>query len=231
MRELGGRTQSTPTTDRASCIIRIMANSHHQDLLNYRRIVSENYARLRGSELGLQARWGSWCKERDELFGGHSQSALDERQRAEFAGLNYYDYDEKWRYLVEVDRDVDHEVIEVPLQDDGIFKMQRFGRVRFAVGGEDVSLYLYWVMGYGGGVFLPFRDATNETGETYGGGRYLLDSIKGADLGGEDGKLVLDFNYAYNASCAYNPRWHCPLAPQENWLEVAIPAGEQTYGI
>ena len=67
------------------------------------------------------------------------------------------------------------------------------------------------------GVFLPFLDETNRS-ETYGGGRYLLDTIKGADLGREGERLVIDFNYAYNPSCAYNSRWQCPLAPQENWL-------------
>jgi hypothetical protein len=69
------------------------------------------------------------------------------------------------------------------------------------------------------GVFLPSLDETNRS-ETYGGGRYLLDTIKGADLGREGERLVIDFNYAYNPSCAYNSRWQCPLAPQENWLPV-----------
>ncbi|MFQ5576785.1 MAG: DUF1684 domain-containing protein, partial [Anaerolineae bacterium] len=83
-------------------------------------------------------------------------------------------------------------------------------------------------MGYGGGVFLPFKDLT--AGQTtYGGGRYLLDSIKSADLGCEGSRLIVDFNFAYNPSCAYNARWHCPLPPAENRLPVAIPAGEQHF--
>jgi uncharacterized protein (DUF1684 family) len=85
---------------------------------------------------------------------------------------------------------------------------------------------LFWVLGYGGGVFLPFRDLTSGY-ETYGGGRYPLDTIKHADLGQEGAQLVIDFNYAYTRSCAYNGRWDCPLAPAENWLPVAIRAGEQ----
>jgi uncharacterized protein (DUF1684 family) len=90
-----------------------------------------------------------------------------------------------------------------------------------------VSLAVYWLEGYGGGLFLPFRDALAGR-ETYGGGRYLLDTVKGADLGtGDDGRLVLDFNYAYNPSCAYDPRWSCPLAPSENRMRIAVEAGER----
>ncbi|MEJ2598295.1 MAG: DUF1684 domain-containing protein [Anaerolineales bacterium] len=94
--------------------------------------------------------------------------------------------------------------------------------------GQALALSLFWVLGYGGGIFLPFQDATAPE-ETYGGGRYLWDTIKGADLGIELDRLVLDFNYAYNPSCAYNPRWHCPLAPRENWLAVPLRAGELRY--
>ena len=56
----------------------------------------------------------------------------------------------------------------------------------------------------------------------------MLDTIKGADLGGEDGWLVVDFNFAYNPSCAYDPRWVCPLAPPGNVVDVPIGAGELT---
>jgi uncharacterized protein (DUF1684 family) len=92
------------------------------------------------------------------------------------------------------------------------------------LGGE---LTIYWLGGYGGGLFLPFGDATNGT-TTYGGGRYLLDSIKGADLGQvEDGRMILDFNFAYNPSCAYSPRWSCPLAPARNKLPGGVMAGEK----
>lgn len=86
---------------------------------------------------------------------------------------------------------------------------------------------MYWLEAYGGGVFLPLADATSGH-ETYGGGRYLLDTVKGSDLGGEDGRLVLDFNFAYNPSCAYDPRWACPLTPPANRLGAGIRAGERT---
>jgi hypothetical protein len=114
------------------------------------------------------------------------------------------------------------------LQDDGITHLRRIGRVHITIDGSEVALTVFWILGYGGGLFLPFRDATSGA-QTYGGGRYLLDTIKHADLGSSDGCLILDFNYAYNPSCAYDSRWHCPLAPQENWLSVPILAGEMVF--
>jgi uncharacterized protein (DUF1684 family) len=76
-------------------------------------------------------------------------------------------------------------------------------------------------------LFLPFRDATNGT-STYGGGRYLLDTAKGADLGSVGDALVVDFNYAYHPSCFHSARWTCPLAPPRNTLAVAVEAGERS---
>jgi uncharacterized protein (DUF1684 family) len=96
----------------------------------------------------------------------------------------------------------------------------------FHLAGASQQLELYWLEAYGGGIFLPFADATNNS-ETYGGGRYLLDTVKGADLGEAGGLLVLDFNFAYNPSCSYDSRWVCPLPPPANRLAVAIRAGER----
>jgi uncharacterized protein (DUF1684 family) len=94
--------------------------------------------------------------------------------------------------------------------------------------GVDGELTLYWIEGYGGGVFLPFTDATSGT-ETYGGGRYLLDTIKGADLGSlrPDGSAILDFNFAYFPSCSYSSRYVCPLAPSGSRLRGAVRGGER----
>jgi uncharacterized protein (DUF1684 family) len=198
------------------------------DLMDYRRRVSELYAWLRGSDLSLEARCLEFRRRRDGLFAGHPQSALSEDQKAKFSGLRYYPYNPDLRFVPEVDTEVDSEIWEVQLEEEGLTRMRRFGKIRFQVDGQVVSLTLFWILGYGGGAFLPFRDATNKT-ETYGGGRYLLDTIKSADLGREGSRLVIDFNYAYNPSCAYNPRWQCPLAPQENWLPVPIRAGELRF--
>ena len=87
------------------------------------------------------------------------------------------------------------------------------------------------MLGYGGGLFLPFRDATSGH-ETYGGGRYLTDTIKGTHGRGlvlRATGVTLDFNYAYNPSCAYSSQFLCPLSPRENTLSAPVRAGEMSY--
>jgi len=201
------------------------------DLVDYRRQVHSHYSNLRNSTLQLEERCTEFRQARDLLFADHPQSALSIEQKASFQQLDYYSYDPSWRLLLDIDQDVDPEIFEIPLTDDGLYRMQRLGKVHIEREGRLHSLSLYGVLGYGGGIFLPFRDTSRLSGATYGGTRYLVDTIKGADLGEEDAKLVIDFNFAYNPSCAYNPRWDCPLAPQENWLELSIPVGERAFGL
>ncbi len=205
-----------------------MNSSHYEELIDYRRVVADIYGRLRQSELSQVERCRQFRRERDSLFKNHPQSALSIEQKSNFTGLRYYPYNPAWRFLLPVDTQAESEIFEIELSADEKTRIQRFGRIHFEADGQTVSLSLFWIMGYGGGIFLPFRDLTNQE-TTYGGGRYLLDTIKHADLGREGSHLIFDFNYAYNPSCAYNVRWHCPLAPPENRLSVAIPTGEQKY--
>jgi uncharacterized protein (DUF1684 family) len=199
----------------------------YEELADYRRHVAAMYAAVRDSTLDPVSTCQRFRAERDHLFRTHPQSALSPERRSAFSGLRYFDYDPAYRFLLPVDTD-EPLTIEADLRDDGLIRLQRFGRVHFELAGQSLSLSLYWVMGYGGGIFLPFRDLTNDH-ETYGGGRYLLDTIKHADLGRHDGRLVVDFNYAFNPSCAYDARWVCPLAPAENRLGVRVEAGELAY--
>ena len=119
-------------------------------------------------------------------------------------------------------------LLQLPVSGGGPMGFRRIGwlDVPFPAGAR--RLALFWMEGYAGGLFLPFRDATNGH-ETYGAGRYLLDAAKSADLGGDPGRghATLDFNFAYQPSCAFDPRWACPLAPPENWLDIPIRAGER----
>jgi uncharacterized protein len=196
------------------------------ELLNYRRQVSDLYRKLRTAS-DPAAACNDFRQARDELFRSHSQSALDAEQKAAFTGLRYADYDAAYRVTARVEPVGPH-VYEYDLDDDGHFRCRRFGQVYFTLPSGSGRLSLYWIEGYGGGVFLPFGDATsNQT--TYGGGRYLLDTIKGADLGSIQDEIVLDFNFAYNPSCAYNPRWICPLSPVENRLAFPVMAGEKKF--
>jgi hypothetical protein len=118
--------------------------------------------------------------------------------------------------------------LQLPMSGGGSMNFRRIGFVDVPFTAGTRRLGVFWMEGYAGGIFVPFRDSTNGH-ETYGAGRYLLDAAKSADLGGDPraGTLVLDFNFAYQPSCAFDPRWACPLAPPENWLDIPVRAGER----
>lgn len=194
------------------------------DLWDYRLRVHESYRSAREGGPGEET-WLAWRKARDELFASHSQSPIGSEDRPSFGGLPYFPYDPAWRFEVETEA-VQAERVAIGHGGHGQTGFRRFGCVRFAADAAEVSLTLYWLEGYGGGVFLPFRDSTAES-QTYSGGRYLLDTAKGADLGHRNNRIVLDFNYAYHPSCVYSDRWSCPLAPEENSLTIPIRAGER----
>lgn len=199
------------------------------DLLDYRRQVAELYAQVRRYGSGAQVAHELFLEKRNALLAAHPQSPLNRARRRGFSALPFFPYDQSLRFCLPIDKEVQEEVFELKLEDDGAVELKRVAKVRFSLEGEPTELSLFWLGGYGGGLFLPFRDATNGV-ETYGGGRYLLDTIKGADLGEEEGKLVVDFNYAYNPSCAYDVSWDCPLPPAENWLDLPVRAGEKDFG-
>jgi len=194
------------------------------DLWDYRRRVADLYSAVRTGPPG-DAGWLAWRKERDRLFAHHPQSAIDAAQKVTFDGIPYFSYDPAWRFETEL-QPLEPADAELAHSGDGATAFRRFGFVRFEIGGETFRLSFYWLNTYGGGVFVPFRDETNGS-ETYGGGRYLLDTAKGADLGHSGTKVILDFNYSYHPSCAHNEAWSCPLAPAENRLEIPVPAGER----
>jgi uncharacterized protein (DUF1684 family) len=197
------------------------------DLLDYRRRVSDLYHTIR--ESGDQPGVCAWFRQqRDELFRTHSQSALDAGQKAAFTGLEYYPYDPAYRVIAPVSHAIEPVTFQIDLGDDGSFSYLHFGEATFELPTGTGKLSLFWIMGYGGGLFVPFGDTTNND-TTYGGGRYLYDTIKGADLGAGLTQMVLDFNYAYNPSCAYHARWVCPLAPPENHLHMPILTGEKKF--
>ena len=194
------------------------------DLLDCRRRIASLYAEVRSTG-GEEAGWQRWRAVRDELFRSHPQSPVPAEVRKGFAGPAYFDHDPSARVTAVVEpADREHVLIGGSAGED--FGATRFGTARFELDGADLSLAVFWLDGYAGGVFCSFRDATSGD-ETYGACRYILDTVKGADLGEDGGRLVLDFNFAYNPSCSYDPRWACPLAPPENVLPVPVRAGER----
>ena len=193
------------------------------DLLDWKRRIFSLYDEVRHAQ--PDAGWQRWRDVRDELFGSHPQTPLGEDALREFRGLEYFPYDARLRVEAEV-VGTDSEAVLIRASGGERIAFERFGRASFDLLGETHELDLYWLPAYGGGVFLPFADETSGS-ETYAGGRYLLDTVKGADLGGRADRLLLDFNFSYNPSCAYDPRWICPLTPQANRLPVAVRAGER----
>lgn len=179
--------------------------------------------------------WQRFRAGRDELFAAHPQSALDEEQRRQFQSLSYFPYNPAMCVIARVDTDIEAATFTVAMNAQEPMTMTRAARLHFEIEGQAVSLSVYWLNVYGGGLFLPFRDATCPQ-ESYGGGRYLFDTIKGSDylpVSGSASKerILLDFNYAYNPSCAYNSKWVCPLPLPENRLRVAIRAGEKNFSL
>ena len=190
-------------------------------LLDWRREVTAMYAVVR-SQPDVRAAHQHWQDERNRLLGSHPQSPIPPEHRAGFCGVPVAPYDPSLRHTVPVDTDVAPTRIEVQTGTDGVVPFERAGVAHLpGVGDLDV----WWLASYGGGVFVPIKDARTD-GATYPGGRYLIDTVKGVDLGGSDGSLILDLNFAYNPSCAYDPAWACPLAPPGNTLRVPVTAGE-----
>lgn len=194
-------------------------------VLDWRRRVHDLYAAVRAEDDPRRAH-EQWRRGRDELFGSHPASALTEADRAGFQTLPVADYDPDYRFDAVVES-AEPARMEVPTGTDGIVPFEHIGVVRLRDLG---TLDVWWLASYGGGVFVPVKDATaGHPGGTYGGGRYLLDTVKGADLGGVGDALVLDLNFAYNPSCAYDEAWACPLAPPGNALAVPLPVGERAW--
>ena len=184
-------------------------------LLDWKRRVFGLYAEVRAGG-DPRVAWERWCAVRSELYRTHPQSPRPGGEPA------YFPYEPALRFEAAVEP-VEPAALEIAGSAGSVTRFTRFAVARF---GEH-ALELYWLEAYGGGVFLPFRDATSGH-ETYGAGRYLLDTVKGADLGGTADSLVLDFNFAFNPSCAWDDSWACPLSPPANRLTVPIEAGELT---
>ena len=183
------------------------------------------YAEVRAHDEPGSA-WAQWRRTRDELFENHPQSPLNGAVRTAFTGLRYYPYDPGFRFCVSLTPLPPRPSQSQHAGEDGVVDLTPFALTAGLEPRLGAELTLYWIGGYGGGVFLPFRDTTSGAA-TYAGGRYLIDTVKGAELESGDSGAVLDFNFAYNPSCAYSEAWVCPLAPGSNHLPAALEAGEK----
>ena len=202
-----------------------MGDSAYLELLDWRRRVAEIFAEVR--QRPGDATTLAWFRaQKDDLFKRHPQSPIPGEERADFTGLPYWPYDAHARVVAHFVPD-EHVPPTEAVPADVAF--HQIGTLTFELHQQSLHLPALWIDGYAGGLFVPFKDATSGH-QTYGGGRYLLDTLKSADLDSDAqaATVVLDFNYAYHPSCAYDPVWVCPLAPPESRLPVAIEAGEQS---
>lgn len=165
---------------------------------------------------------------RDVLFRIHPQSPLLSTQRERFNGLKYYDYNSAWRTTGRLHYEVDQETFSLDLSPEEEFRFTRIAKARFLLKNEPAELNLYWIEGYPGGIFLPFRDPTNGD-RTFSAGRYLYDTCRGADLGVTSEEIELDFNFAFNPPSAYRETLPGPFPPQENRIQFRVEAGELSY--
>jgi len=205
-------------------------------LADWRRRIATLYVEVRAMAATDPAiALAHWRAVREQLYREHPQSPVPLADRAAFRA-RHFDHDPALRF---------HSVVEpatspaagapalaLPNSGSDTLSFARIGRVRLPFPDGERLLSVFWIAGYAGGLFIPFRDGTNGT-STYGAGRYLVDAAKGADLGADPGPdpgtwaLILDFNFATQPSCAFDPRWACPLAPPENRLDLEIRAGER----
>jgi uncharacterized protein (DUF1684 family) len=197
------------------------------DLVDWRRRVGDLY-RTEGPDALAQFRRG-----RDDLLRSHPQSPIDPEERASFQGLRYFPPDPAYRLRAKIEPGDGTELAIETGGDDGTIRYRRAAQLVFELAGVQCRLTVLSLVQYAGGLFVPFKDTTSRN-ETYGGGRYLFDTAKNTDalvleITAGSSEVVIDFNYAYNASCAYSPLWACPLAPPENFLKVPVQAGEMTY--
>jgi len=225
-------------------------------LADWRRRVADLYAEVRAmAAIDPALALAHWRAVRERLYREHPQSPVPAADRDAFRA-SHFEHDPRLRFTVAIEPEAAlagapdglglplprapgapaagppalAPALSLALPNSGAetLAFSRLGQIELPLPDGSRRLSVFWMAGYAGGLFIPFRDATNGA-ETYGAGRYLVDAAKGADLGGDPvaGTITIDFNFAFQPSCAFDPRWACPLASPENRLDVPIRAGER----
>jgi uncharacterized protein len=201
-----------------------LTNVEALELADWRRRVAELYAAVRADHDPERAH-ARWRSGRDALFRTHPQSPLPPRDPLRDTGLPYWAYDPAMRFEVPLLAAPGPRQWAVPTDGDGATTLHRVGQVTFPAP-LNATVDVWWLQQYAGGLFLPLRDGTAGDA-SYGAGRYVLDTAKGADLGGTAGKLVIDLNFLYHPSCRYSSRYQCPLPPPGDAIAAPVRAGER----
>jgi uncharacterized protein len=194
------------------------------ELVDWRRRVAALYTALRAEPEPADAH-ALWRRGRDVLMREHPESPLLPGDELRRTGVPYWPYDPELRFALALEPSPEPATLTLQTGGTDTTSLRRLGTLALPASIQ-ATLDVWWMEQYAGGLFVPLRDGT--AGDTsYGGGRYLLDTTKGADLGGSDGRLIVDFNFLYHPSCRYNEDWQCPLAPPGNTIGYAVQAGER----
>jgi uncharacterized protein (DUF1684 family) len=163
-------------------------------------------------------------EKRDRFFKKDPRSPLKERDRKEFKGLIYYTIDLKYAmtgFIEKYPAEPKPLYVTLPTNKEAGRKYVKYGRFKFKLDRKEYVLQIYRPLA-SDELFLPFKDKTSGI-ETYEKGRYLyVEPMPG-------GRVLIDFNRAYNPFCHFNEKYTCPFAPEENRLDIAIRAGEKRF--
>ncbi len=161
-----------------------------------------------------------------EFYTNPSTTPLNEEEIAIFKGITFFPIDEKYNIKADFTPINDGNIIPFPTSAGKVKYYKEYGIANFDLDGKNFALKIYQANPildqYPTHLFLPFTDETNGD-TTYGGGRYIdLDTEKSFT---ENGKIIINFNEAYNPYCAYSKRYNCPIPPSYNSLDTEIKAG------
>jgi uncharacterized protein len=161
--------------------------------------------------------------QKDEFMRHGSGSPFLHGGPHDFTGLKYFDPDPSFRFETKLQRYIVESSLLMTTSKGTRQLYEKVGHFDLVIGGEPVQVQAYQsAQRENPSIFVPFRDATSGK-ESYGAARYLDMEVE------HDDNYLVDFNYAYNPYCAYNDGYVCPMPPPENWVKVAIRAGEKKY--
>ena len=199
-------------------------------LINWRREIFSIYDEVRSEKDGILA-WNKWKDKREKLFKFHPESpTFDPKKQSGFNDAPVlYSYNQKFSLFSKFELISNSEIIELNTDENSITRLKPFIKTTNLKDFLGIELTVFKIEGYGGGLFLPFTDTGCKSGGAhYEGGRYLIDTVKGADLGElKTDELRLDFNFSYNPSCSYNSKWTCPILKDYNRISILVDAGEK----
>lgn len=164
---------------------------------------------------------------KDMRFKHDADSPLPDSAKAGFSGLHYFPIDLNYRFAGAIEKYAAPETLALATSDGRVKRALRYGRFAFTREGQTQHLEVYRLLTlpakYADYLFIPFTDLTSGE-ESYPGGRYL-DLVEQ-----KENRYLIDFNLAYNPSCAYGRKdFSCPIPPRENDLAVRIAAGEKKW--